>query len=113
MKKIHGIILLLSISITSCASSGEFNAYLKKEDKFNPGVKTYFGEKTQITKSSPFTVTKGEFSIFHSGDEAGGNWYIETTYASEKWLFVRALKFNIDGDIYPLIARQAQLLMLS
>lgn len=100
------LFLIVSIFISGCASSGTFKAYLKNEDKFNPGVKTYFSDKIQLTKSSMLTVTKGEFSLFHSKSGQNKSWYIETTYVSEKWLFVNTLMFNIDDKIYTFTSSQ-------
>lgn len=96
------VLLIISFVVSGCASSREFSAYLQSEDKFNPGVKTYFSDRIPLTKTSMFTLTKGDFSLFSTSSGENRRWHIETTYISENWLFVEALQFNVDDKIYAL-----------
>lgn len=98
---ILSVFALSTLILSGCATQ-KFSAYLKEEDKFNPGVKTYYSDSIPLTEGSMFTVTNGNMKLFHEGNDILHGWYIETTYVSEHWLFVNKLMVSVDGKIFVL-----------
>jgi hypothetical protein len=88
--------------IAGCASNSysDFNVYTAKKDPFAPNKVHYFSDVIHI-KEVEFGSSSWSFMRFNYIDRNNSsNWFIDTTYSGKEWLFIKQIKFLVDGDVF-------------
>jgi hypothetical protein len=97
------IALMFSVLILGgCASNSysDFNVYTAKQDPFAPNEVHYFSDVIHI-KEVEFGSSSWSFMRFNYIDRNdSSNWLIDTTYSGKDWLFIKQIKFLVDGDVF-------------
>ena len=93
------LLIVVLISVTGCAT-GPFKAFIADKDPFSPDKTHYFSSTLEIKDVQFLSSGFAFFRIHCVQSNSGKLWYLETTYSSKDWLFVKDFKFVADGVVF-------------